>query len=271
MIDLHCHLLPGIDDGPPDLATSLAMARIAVDDGIDTIFCTPHIYPGLYENNGPDIQRRVANLQLILRDKGIALALNYGADAHLVPNMLPSVRSGKVPTLGGSRYLLLEPSHHVRPPRFREEVFALVAAGYTPVITHPERLTWVDDHYDDFVALAESGAWLQVTAGALLGRFGQAAQRFSEQFIEEGWTAVLASDAHTTNRRAPQMAEARERAAALVGVAEATRMVVERPQAVLDNLPAEQVHPVPALATQSAPNKGKIGGLISRWFSGSTR
>jgi protein-tyrosine phosphatase len=266
MIDLHCHILPGIDDGSPDLATSLEMARIAVADGITTTFCTPHIYPGLYENTGPDIKRRAANLQLILNDKGIPLTLNYGADAHLVPDILDSVRSKRVPTLGDSRYLLLEPSHNVRPPRFQESVFALIAAGYTPVITHPERLSWIGDHYDDFTSLANSGAWLQVTAGALLGRFGQFAQRYAEKFVDEGWTAVIASDAHTTTRRAPQMAEAVELAARLVGRDEAQRMVVERPKAVCDHRPAAEVSLPPALASRQSKNGGKIHSLVSRWL-----
>ncbi len=271
MIDLHCHILPGIDDGSPDLETSLAMARIAVADGITTTFCTPHIYPGLYENTGPDIERRVANLQLIFNDKGIPLTLNYGADAHLVPEILEGVKSKRVPTLGGSRYLLLEPSHNVRPPRFQESVFALIAAGYTPVITHPERLTWIGDHYDDFTSLAKSGAWMQVTAGALLGRFGNFAQRYAEKFVDEGWTAVIASDAHTTSRRAPQMAEAVELAAKLVGREEAQRMVVERPRAVCDNRPADEVTLPPALLSRDQTNEGKIQGLVSRWFGRASR
>jgi protein-tyrosine phosphatase len=271
MIDLHCHLLPGIDDGAPDLATSLAMARIAVEDGIETTFCTPHIYPGLYENNGPDIRRRVANLQLILNDKGIPLTLNYGADTHLVPDLLRDMRSGRIPTLGGSRYLLLEPSHTVRPPRFREAVFEVIAAGYTPIITHPERLSWVGDHYDDFTSIAQSGAWLQVTAGAVLGRFGPNARRFAERFIDEGWVAVLASDAHTTSRRAPQMAEAGELAARRVGRDEAQRMVLARPQAVLDNRPPDVVTPPPALNAQSALNQGKIRTMFSRWLGRAAR
>lgn len=271
MIDLHCHLLPGIDDGAPDLVTSLEMARIAVADGIETTFCTPHIYPGLYENNGPDIAQRVARLQLVLNDNGIPLKLSYGADAHLVPQLLDGVRCGRVPTLGGSRYLLLEPSHNSRPPRFRESVFELIAAGYTPVITHPERLKWVGDHYDDFVFLAKSGAWLQITAGAILGNFGKFAERYAAKFISEGWIAVLATDAHTTTRRAPRMAEACARAAQWVGRDEAQRMVFERPQAVLDNRPPAQVTPVPALCAQTSVIQGKIGALLSRWFERTLR
>lgn len=266
MIDLHCHILPGIDDGSQKLETSLEMARIAVEDGIQKIYCTPHIYPGLYENTGPDIQRRVGLLQLILNDKGIALELSYGADVHLVPEVSVGLADGRIPTLGGSRYLLLEPSHHVCPPRFKESVFALIGAGYVPVITHPERLTWVEDHFDDFTSLARSGAWLQVTGGALLGRFGKRVERIAERFVGDGWTDVLASDAHTTNRRAPLLAEAERRAAQLVGDAEASLMVRGRPSAVCaDSNPGAVPRP-PALSEHSSENRGKIRSGLFGWL-----
>ena len=266
MIDLHCHLLPGIDDGPQDLATTLAMARIAVDDGIGTIFCTPHIYPGLYENIQSDIIRRVDQLRMILQHENIPLQLSYGADTHLVPEVLDGLKTGRIPTLGGSRYLLLEPSHNVRPPRFTESVFALIGAGYVPVITHPERLTWAADHMADFFALARAGAWLQITGGALVGRFGPKVQKLADQFVAEGWTAVLASDAHTTNRRAPQLAEALRRAAALVGKEEADRMVFERPQAVVNDAAPDSVAMPPALRSGALATTGKIRGRVFGWL-----
>ena len=266
MIDLHCHILPGIDDGAQTLETSLEMARIAVADGITKIYCTPHIYPGLYENTGPDIQHRVGQLQLILNDKGIALQLSYGADVHLVPEVPSGLVDGRIPTLGGSRYLLLEPSHHVCPPRFKESVFALIGAGYVPVITHPERLTWVEDHFDDFTSLARSGAWLQITGGALVGRFGKRVERLAERFVGEGWAAVLASDAHTTSRRAPLLAEAQRRAAQLVGTDEAWQMVRGRPAAVCADAPPSSVPLPPALGERESSNPGKIGKLLSGWL-----
>jgi protein-tyrosine phosphatase len=266
MIDLHCHLLPGIDDGPADLATTLAMARIAVDDGIGTIFCTPHIYPGLYENTGADITRRVDQLRLILQRENIPLQLSYGADTHLVPEVLDGLKTGRIPTLGGSRYLLLEPSHNVRPPRFTESVFSLVGAGYVPVITHPERLTWAADHMNDFFTLAKAGAWMQITGGALVGRFGPRVQKLADRFVAEGWTAVLASDAHTTNRRAPQLAEAVRRAATLVGEDEARRMVFERPQAVVHDAAPDSVAMPLALRTGPRATTGKILGRAVGWL-----
>jgi protein-tyrosine phosphatase len=273
MIDLHCHLLPGIDDGAPDLDVSLAMARMAAEDGVRVTCCTPHIYPGLYENSGPDILRRVDRLREALAEAGIPLALSYGADTHLVPGILTGLRSGQIPTLAGSRYVLIEPSHTVRPPRFLESVFELTAAGYVAIITHPERLTWVDQHYEDFIALARGGAWLQITGGALLGRFGPKATKYAERFVGDGWCDVIASDGHSTGRRAPVLAEARARAERLIGADEARRMVIDRPEAVLANLPSAVVPRPPAHSDDDEGRRagqGIIRRWSRRWFGGIT-
>ena len=203
MIDLHSHILPGIDDGAPTLEVSLEMARQAVADGIETMACTPHIYPGLYLNDALGIKAARDALQAELSAQDIPLRLVTGADVHLVPGLLEGVRAGQVPTLNGTRYLLLEPSHHVAPPRFEETVFQLVAAGYTPVITHPERLTWIETHHDVFVQMIRQGAWMQVTAGALTGIFGTRAKYWAERFVGEGHTHILATDAHSSKRRRP--------------------------------------------------------------------
>ena len=264
MIDLHCHLLPGIDDGAPDLGVAMAMARIAVADGITTTCCTPHIYPGLYENTGPDILQRVSDLGAALSTAGIPLRLSHGADVHLVPGVLSGLRSGRVLPLAGSRYVLVEPSHTVRPPRFLESIFKLTAAGYVSIITHPERLTWVDQHYDDFIAVARAGCWLQITGGALLGRFGPKAAKYAERFIGDGWCDVIASDGHSAGRRAPVLAEARARAERLIGADEARRMVIDRPQAVLSNLPSAAVPRPPAHADDD-DGRRTAQGIISRW------
>lgn len=263
LIDLHCHLLPGIDDGAQNLDESLRMAIIAAADGITTICCTPHIYPGLYENTGPDIRRRVQALQLILADRKIKLDLSYGADAHLVPELIAGIQTMRVPTIGGSRYLLLEPPHHVRPPRFVESVFEVIAAGFVPIITHPERLTWAEQHLDDFFAISRSGGWLQVTGAALTGSFGRRVANLATRFVAEGWCDVLASDGHSPNQRRPVLADAVLRARCLVGDEEARRLVIDRPRAVLDNLPPDAVPRPPALSGGYVSASGQIQSYIT--------
>lgn len=259
MIDLHCHLLPGIDDGAQTLEQSLAMARIAVADGIHTLACTPHIYPGMYMNDGPGIAHARKRLQAELDHRGIPLKLVVGADVHLVPGLLDGLRCGRVPTLNGSRYFLLEPSHTTPPPRLEASVLELIEAGYTPIVTHPERLAWVESHYAVFVRLIGQGAWMQLTAGALTGVFGQRARYWGERFLAEGHTHLLATDAHTTGRRLPRLTPGLEVARRLVGDEEARRLVVDRPAAVLNDLPPEG-HGLPQKVMRR-------GSLISRWLS----
>ena len=264
MIDLHCHLLPGIDDGAPDLETALAMARIAVADGIEVIACTPHIYPGLYENNGPAIRQAVAELQQRLVEADIPLRLTYGADTHLARDLEDGLRSGRVPSLHGSRYFLLEPPHHVAPPRLEEIVFNLLVAGYVPVITHPERLSWIEDHYGIFVELVRKGAWLQVTSGSLTGRFGPAAQYWGERLLDEGWVHILATDSHSAKRRPPLLAEGQRAAERWVGKEEAVHLVRTRPKGILDNIEPDRM-PKLLDSVSSASWMKSFMAMLGKW------
>ena len=236
MLDLHCHLLPGIDDGAVDLDMALEMARMAVADGITTVACTPHIYPGMYDNTGDGIRAAITALRLELASRDIDLQLVEGADVHLDQGLADSIRAGRIPTLAGSRYLLLEPPHHVAPPRFEDTVFQLMVAGYVPVITHPERLSWIEGHYEVFQRLVKAGSWMQITAGSVTGRFGKRPRYWAERMLDEHLVHILATDAHHPRRRPPLLAEGRDAAANRVGEQEATHMVVTRPQGIVDNL-----------------------------------
>ncbi len=263
MIDLHCHMLPGIDDGAPDMDTALAMARLAVDDGITLTACTPHIYPGLYPNTAGGIRAAIAKFRERLAEAGIPLQITYGADTHMTPDLLARFRDGTVPTLHGTRYFLLEPPHHVAPPRLEEFVFSLVAAGYVPIITHPERLIWIEGRFEIFRNLVKGGAWMQITSGSLTGRFGRAAQYWGEQFLEQQLVHILATDAHGTKHRAPLLAEGVRAAERWLGAEEALRCVRTRPQAVLANTPPASVKMPEGMAARAASDKGS---RIGRWF-----
>ena len=272
MIDLHCHMLPGIDDGAKDLDTALAMARIAVDDGIQVTACTPHIYPGLYENTADGIGQAIEAFRAALQEADIPLEITIGADIQLVPELMEGLQSGWMPTVHRSRYFLFEPPHHVVPTRFSESVFDTLAAGYVPLITHPERLTWLDDdHYGWFVDAARQGAWIQVTSGALTGRFGKRPKYWAEKFTGDGLVHILATDAHNTRNRPPLLAEGREAAAQFVGEAEAELMVQGRTRHILENGEPGQLPPPPGLRSGASPSssrKGKPKPWFGRWFGG---
>jgi len=245
LIDLHSHLLPGIDDGSKDLAMSLAMARVAAADGISTIACTPHILPGVYNNGGPAIRRAVARLAESIAKAGIPITLVTGADVHIAPDLDVQLRDGRALTLNDSRYLLLEPPHHVLPPRLEDLIFGLQAAGYVPILTHPERLSWIEGHYDLIGRLVSSSVLMQITAGSVMGRFGRRPRYWAERMLDEGLCHLLATDAHNTEQRAPRLAEARDVVAQRLGDDEALNLVLRRPRGILNNLNPAELSPLP--------------------------
>jgi protein-tyrosine phosphatase len=176
-----------------------------------------------------------------------------------------------MPTLHGTRYFLFEPPHHTVPSGFSNLIFDVLASGYVPLITHPERLTWLDDeHYDWFVDAARRGAWIQLTAGAVTGRFGRRPKYWSERFLDDGLVHILATDAHEPNHRPPLLAEGRTAAEKWVGAEEADLLVTGRTRAVIENREPSEVPPPPALnpsAVHTKPKETKKG-FFARLFSG---
>lgn len=250
MIDLHSHILPGCDDGAADVVASLAMARVAVADGTRILACTPHILPGLYHNDAAGIARRVLALRKVLADAGVDLQLVIGADVHIAPDLPQKLADKVVPTLNGSRYFLLEPPHHIVPPNLVAFVERLVGAGYVPVITHPERLTWVSKHYDLIEEAGRAGALMQITAGSLTNQFGAKAKALADRMLEEGRIDLVASDAHNVSGRSPVLKPAYAVVGEALGAEAAHRLFVETPARILRNA---EIQPAGASA-QSARN-----------------
>jgi protein-tyrosine phosphatase len=260
MIDLHCHLLPGIDDGPQNLDVSLAMAQEFARDGVTIVACTPHILPGLYQNSGPQIRQATEALQSAIFDQGIDLRLVAGADNHVVPDFVTGLRSGHLLTLGDTRYVLVEPPHHVLPARLEELFFSILTSGFVPILTHPERLSWIRDNYALILRLVDRGVWMQVTAGSLAGRFGKDAKYWAERMLGDGAVHILATDAHDLHKRPPELAKGRILAARLVGEVEAARLVCERPEAALSNcVPSEIAPPLRGRNTNAYDEVGTLG------------
>lgn len=244
MIDLHSHILPGVDDGAHDLAASLDMARMAVADGIQVMACTPHFMPGMYDNESNDIRKRVASLQNSLRDANIDLSLVVGCDAHIRPDFLSCLRDGKILRLNDSRYVLFEPPHNIVPQRLEELLFNITMAGFVPVLTHPERLKWIEQQFPLIESLVRAGVWMQITTGSLTGNFGSRPKYWANRMLASGMVRILASDAHNITSRPPIMSEAFSLAQAELGLDEARNLVLIRPADILDNESAENSPPV---------------------------
>jgi protein-tyrosine phosphatase len=254
MIDLHCHILPGLDDGAANPSVSIDMAKAFVADGVSVVACTPHILPGLYHNSGPQIRQATAELQQTLDREGIPLRLVTGADNHISPDFVAELRSGHLLSIADTRYVLVEPPHHIAPPHLADLFFSVLVAGYVPILTHPERLSWIKSQYQVIQELVRAGAWMQITAGSLTGAFGENARYWGERMLDEGCVHIIATDAHNVTRRPPNLGQGREFAAKWVGDAEAEHLVVTRPRGVLLNkLPRD----LPGLESSNL-HEGKI-------------
>ncbi|MEP2944092.1 MAG: CpsB/CapC family capsule biosynthesis tyrosine phosphatase [Hyphomicrobiales bacterium] len=262
MIDLHSHILHGIDDGAKDIEMSVQMAKMAVADGTTYIACTPHIMPGIYDNNADIIRQKISELKAALDEQGVPLTLIAGADVHIGPTLIEGLGSGDIPSLHGTRYFLFEPPHHVMPPKLVEYSKKLLAAHYIPILTHPERLTWIENHYDKMVELDELGVPIQITAASITGRFGERAQYWSERMLEEGRVDIIASDAHNIRSRPPGLTKAFESIASRLGEESAAQIVFENPKLIIENkaLPTKERR----ISTTKDNKKPKD---FWRWFS----
>ena len=236
MIDLHCHLLPGIDDSPETMDEALALCRHAVDSGITHCVVTPHVHPGRYANDAVSIAAAAAALKAALAAAGIPLAVSFSGEVRISDEVLPMIAAGRIPFHGewqGRRVMLLEFPHSHIPPGSDRLVRWLLQRGIVPLVAHPERNKDVMRdlaRLHEFVAM---GCLFQVTAGALAGRFGDAAEERAREILVAGWATVLASDAHNLKSRPPELREGLEVASGLIGEAAATRLVHDNPWTIV--------------------------------------
>lgn len=236
MIDLHCHLLPGIDDGPEDLATALCLARHAVAAGIRTSVVTPHMHPGRYDNRAANIRTAAQEFQRTLDAEGIDLQIRCAAEVRLDHEILSWVGEEQIPYLGrwqGERVMLLEFPHSHVPVGADKLVAWLLKQNIRPMIAHPERNKDILRSIDKLIPFVRMGCLLQVTAGAVAGTFGEYAQVRAADLLGRGWVTVLASDAHNMDARPPELEPGRIVAAKIVGEDESWKMVRDRPSEII--------------------------------------
>jgi len=232
MIDLHCHLLPGVDDGPDTMAQALELCRQAVADGITHSVVTPHVHPGRYANDARSIGQAAAELRAALARESIPLAIGCSGEVRISPEILPMVQAGLVPFHGqwqGRRVLLLEFPHSHLPPGSDKLIRWLLARDIVPLVAHPERNKDIMRDLSRLHELVQLGCLFQVTAGALAGRFGELAEQRAREIVSAGWATVLASDAHNLTARPPVLSEGLAVAEALLGEVPARKLVQDNP------------------------------------------
>jgi len=237
MIDLHCHLLPGIDDGPETLEQALELARIAVANGITHSVVTPHIHPGRYENDRASILQNLGDYRAAIEAEDIPLQLGFAGEVRLGIEVLEMVQAGQVPFYGeyeGKKVMLLELPHSHVPPGSDKLVRWLLDQNVLPMIAHPERNKDIMRKLDKIIPFIEMGCLFQLTASSVAGLFGEPALETAQALLEKGCVTILASDAHNAQHRPPQLAHGRDAAAEIVGPEMAEEMVTGRPWGLVE-------------------------------------
>ena len=217
MIDLHCHLLPGIDDGPATLEDALELARALVADGVRHVVATPHVFPGRNDNKRSSISAEHARFVQALGAFSIPLTLSFAGEVRLTPEVLEWLAEDELPFLAGDaahagkapKVLLLEMPDGQVPMGADRFCDHLLRQGITPLIAHPERNRGVVERLDRIRPFIEAGCKVQVTAASLLGEFGSRAERTALALLDAGWVHVVASDAHNLTARRPRLQGAR--------------------------------------------------------------
>ncbi len=232
MIDTHCHILPGLDDGAASLDEALAMARLAVADGVRQVVATPH-QQSWSATASERIQAAVQNLQRELQLNGIPLSLNSGMELLVTPELLQTSGDERLHTLNGSRYILLELPAFDYPLYTAEVIFSLQLRGLVPILAHPERNAVIQDDVDRVARLVQRGVLIQLSADSLSAAADRDVRRCAHNLLRRGLVHLLASDAHNAARRAPRLAAGVEAAARVVGQERAQAMVTHVPEAIL--------------------------------------
>jgi protein-tyrosine phosphatase len=234
--DIHCHLLPEIDDGSPDLEYSLAMARFAEAHGTTHMVVTPHIHPGRYDNDKAIIETTFRRFKQAVVDDGLKLQLGMAAEIRLSAEVLTLFAQKRIPFLGeadGQSTLLLELPHDQVPAGSENLVDWLIARQCRVMIAHPERNKEIMRNPDRLRPFLDRNCLTQVTAGSLVGCFGEIAQNIAEQFLIAGKIDVLATDSHNLKHRTPDLSEGYRRAVELIGEEAATKLVVDNPRSIV--------------------------------------
>jgi protein-tyrosine phosphatase len=243
MIDIHAHILPGLDDGPKTWEQSLQMAQMAADDGIRIMVATPHLFKqkslNLEQFNPKEvILQHVAELRQRLSEEKIPLEIIPGCDFPLGFESLHLLEDGRALTINdANRYLLLELPGTSLPPATEEICFQLQSKGITPIITHPERHLIFQEMPYKLKRLLDLGCLAQLTGNSLTGWFGRAVKRISQKLVKAGYIHLLATDAHDPIRRPPLLSQAVTELSRLVGENRARAMVRDLPEKIIMGKP----------------------------------
>lgn len=237
MIDLHCHILPGLDDGADSLEEAVEMARIAEGDGIEKIVATPHLFRDNFMHKDLSIiEERRRELSKVLEAKNIQVEILCGAEVHISHNLLDEIRENRsYLVINQSSYMFVEfPSEHVF-PGVKELFFELMSEGIIPIIAHPERNSVFVRNPSFLYELVQMGGLAQANRGSFSGIYGKEAEEAVFRFMALNLIHFIGSDGHNRRSLAPRLSEARKRVETIIGEEKARVLVKDNPQAVLED------------------------------------
>jgi len=260
MIDLHCHILPGIDDGPQSVDAALSMCRIAAKDGIRTVVATPHCCDGRYRNDAASILPVFDLLRERIREEGIDLNLDVAGDIHIQPNLVSFLNDNECLRLGG-RFVLVEVPSEVVPRLIGDFLFHLRVEGFSPILTHPERNRMIQRRPVILEDWIRCGGFTQVTAMSFTGDFGTEARDASFDLLNRGWVHCVATDAHSPAGRKPILSRALKLLKEYVGEEGAIRLVDGNPCRILAG-----EDPLTVLPLAQKGSKSNERGFFRKYF-----
>ena len=232
VIDIHCHILPEVDDGPKSWETAESMCRMAAQDGIEHMVATPHANDRYFY----DREYLSGLLQNLQQRIGERPKLSLGCDFHLsLENMQSALVTPEKYRIGSSRYLLVEFSNFSIPVQIDEWLGQMIERGTRPILTHPERNPILQQTAERVLQWVELGCTVQITASALTGSWGAKARETAHWLLKEKAAHFMATDAHDTVRRPPVLSEARKIIAKQFGEELANSLVVGNPGAVVED------------------------------------
>ena len=232
MIDIHTHILPGIDDGAKDLTESLALLKLAENDGITHMVLTPHIHVGRFNNTTAQIENDLENLKLEAQKEGINVKLAAAAEVRLGVELMAMIMANKLPFFGkiaDKNVLLLELPHSHMPQGYDKFILWLAKQNIRVIIPHPERNRDIQSNLYYIQHLKQLGCDFQLTASSIEGEWGESALAISLQMLKDGLVSYVASDAHSIKRRQPILSQARNTVAQLIGEEQAIALFVTNP------------------------------------------
>lgn len=235
MYDLHCHMLPSIDDGAQTMEQAIELAKAAIDNGITHSIVTPHIHPGRYANTYQNIHDSFMEFQQTLKQHELDLKLGFAAEVRLSIEIMSMVEQHQIPFYGqlnGEKIMLLECPHSHIPAGTDKLIYWLLKQNIRPLIAHPERNKDILRKPEKLDLFIQTGCLLQITADALTGGFGEIAKKRADYMVSEGYATVLASDAHNIKHRPPRLQPGLDAAIALIGEQAANKLVIDNPKAI---------------------------------------